>query len=62
MAGYAPKLPTDNNGATLQEFATPKKALARYAGENGTASSVLTLTQDTTAIEVGAVGQAAFIR
>ncbi len=44
MAGYSPKLPTDQNGQPLQEFATPKKALARYGGENSSASSVISLT------------------
>ena len=40
----------------------PFKAIARYADENGVVSSVVTLTQDTTAIEIAAQSAPAIMR
>lgn len=59
---YAPRLPIDGTGQAMQEFPSPKKALARYGGENSVNSSVISVSHDTTAIEVAAVGGAAVLR
>lgn len=59
---YAPKLPTDASGQAMQELPSAVKAKARYTNENATASSVISVSHDTTGIEVAAVGQAAAIR
>lgn len=57
MAGknYAAGQPVGNN-QMLFNIGTPApfKAIARYYTENGIASSVITLTENTTAIEIGA--------
>lgn len=62
MSNYAPRLPVDKNGVPMQQSAYPAKALARYSATNATASSVISLTQDTTAVEVAAVGATAHVR
>lgn len=62
MSNYAPQIPRDTGGEALQDFPAPKKALARYTGENASASSVLSVSHDTTSLEVAAVGQAAVLR
>jgi len=49
-------------GAPMSEFPSALKAKARYTNENNTASSVITVSQDTVQLEVAAVGQAAAIR
>lgn len=60
---YAAGMPVGDNQMPVS-FNTPApfKAIATYLDENGLASSVLTLTQNTTAIEVGTQGTAAIIR
>lgn len=45
-----------------QNTPAPYKAIATYLDENGAASSVLTLTHNTTAIEIGTQGTAAVMR
>ena len=62
MANYAKQLPVDKNGGLMTEFSAPFQALARYTTENGTASSVITVSADTTTLEVAAVGGASAIR
>ena len=57
-----PKLPVDAGMNPMQEFPFAKKALTRYAPENASASSVVTLTHNTTTLEVAAVGAPAVIR
>lgn len=61
MVPYKP-LPNDARGIEMQEFAAPYKAIATLASENATASSVITLNDNTTTIEVGATGAAAVIK
>src|SRR5882724_9410493 len=61
-ANYARQLVLDKNGSPYQTGTPAASAISRYVTENGTASSVLTLTQDTTAIEVATGGTAAVIR
>lgn len=60
---YAAGMPFGDNGLPVSmETPAPYKALVQYLDENGAASSVITLTQDTTAIEIGTQGTAAVIR
>lgn len=63
MANYAKKLPRDKEGAAMTGTATPFKALARFYRDNGAASSIQTLTDNTTQVEVGNNGTGgAYIR
>lgn len=62
MLNYAKGLPRDRGLEPMQQYPAPFVALARQSTENATASSVITLTQDTTAIELGATGGAAVMR
>ena len=59
---YAKELPRDKQGAAMQEYPAPFRPNARYAPENSSASSVITLTDDTTEIEIAAVSGAAVMR
>lgn len=53
----------DNGGPTFGAQApAPYKAIAQALRENGAASSVVTLTQNTTAIEIAAQGAAVAMR
>lgn len=61
MIPYKP-LPKDAGQSAMQEFATPFKALVTRARENATASSVITLNDNTSTIEIAATGGPAFIR
>ena len=62
MINYAPNLPRDKDGAPLDHYPAPKLALARYAPENSSASSVISVSHDTTALEIAAVGGAAVMK
>lgn len=54
---YARPLPRDNGGAAMQEYAAPYKAVTSvYYRDNLPSSSVITLSQNTSAIEVGSFG------
>jgi len=55
-------LPVDKNGAVMQEFPATASVKAIYASENASTSSVITVTKDTTIIEVAAVGGPAVVR
>ncbi len=60
---YAVGIPHDKNGQELQEFPSPIVAKARYITETAAAtSSVISVTQDTTVVEVTAVGSTGYIR
>lgn len=51
------------NGAPFNSDASPiGPARQRFLSENGTASSVMTVNDATTVVEIGAVGAPAFIR
>lgn len=62
MINYAKALPVDKNNNSLQGLPAPFRPLARITSENGTVSSVVSFTHDTTAIEIAAVGGAAAMR
>lgn len=59
---YAVPLPNDKNGNPLQGIPSPKVANTRYGSENGTASSVMTMTDNTTVVEIAAIGGPAVMR
>lgn len=59
---YAAGTPVGNNGVPIYGSPAPYKAIATYADENGAASSVITLTQNTTAIEIAAQSAPAILR
>lgn len=51
-----PFLPRDKGGEAMQNYATHASVKAIYASENSSASSVITLDPNTTAIEIAAIG------
>ena len=51
-----------SNGQVFQEFPTANKALVTRLRESAVASSVITLNDNTTVVEVAAVGGPAFLR
>ena len=57
-----PNLPTDKGNEKLQGFALKSTAKARYSRENATASSVLLIGHDSTALEVTAVDKTGYVR
>lgn len=59
---YAAGLPRDENGNDMQEYPAPFKANARYGTNNATVSSVISLNDNTTVIEVSAVGSPVAVR
>lgn|SRR3990167_2441399 len=59
---YVTPLPQDGSGNSMQEFPSPKRPLARITSENATVSSVISLTHDTTSIEIAAIGGTASMR
>ena len=62
MSNYSKKLARDVGGAALTGSPAPFLAKARYTGENASSSSVISVTDDTTEIEVAAVTTAAAMR
>lgn len=59
---YSGGPPIGRNSHPIQGSPFPARALARYVNENATASSVMTLTDDTTAVEIAAGGATAAMR
>lgn len=62
MKNYTAPLSIDKDGTPLQDAPAPKLAVQRIMSENATASSVITMSQDTTKIEVVTVGTPAILR
>lgn len=62
MSNIYPKLPKDQANETMQEYPAPIVAKDSWLSENATASSVLLLGHNTTALEVHAGGKDAVIR
>lgn len=56
MSNYTRGLAKDTNNVPLQEYPAPYLSYATYQRENNTASSVISLTPTTSALEVGAFG------
>lgn len=61
-SNYTQQLARDKNGVPLQEYPAPIRPQTRYSSENASASSVISFTHDTTAIEIAAVGGPAVMR
>lgn len=61
---YAGGTPTGDNGLPIfgADSPAPYKAVAQYLDENGSASSVISLTHNTTAIEIATQGTPAVMR
>lgn len=59
---YAAGLPVDERGNVMQEYPAPFKANARYSTNNATVSSVITLNDNTTVVEIAAVGAPIAVR
>lgn len=59
---YSRGKPIGNNNVPQYDIPPAIKAINRYTGENATNSSVISLTNDTTAIEIGAGGTAIIMR
>lgn len=53
-----PILPRDKGLEAMQDYATHASVKAIYASENGAVSSVITLTPDTTVLEIVSIGSA----
>ncbi len=59
---YAKGLAHDQGGVDLQDFSVPFPAIATTVSENATASSTLTLNDNTTSLEIGAAVNGAVIK
>lgn len=59
---YAKGIPVGDNGNPFFLSPPEVKAIEQYVGENGTASSVITLTDQTSAVEVAAGAATVVIR
>lgn len=62
MKNYAQGVPLGNNNIGMTNLVAPVTSTRQYVLENGTASSVITLTSMATAIEVAAVGGPAAVK
>lgn len=62
MLNYANSLPRDESGEAMQEFPAPKLSVRRFVSENATTSSVITLSDQTSGLEIAAVGGTGFIK
>lgn len=62
MARYATPIPNDIAGNDIQGAAVPQPALVSITSENATASSVITVNDNTTDLEVAAVGVTGFVK
>lgn len=56
------QLPKDAGQSPMQEFPTPFKAIVTRVRDNAAVSSVITLNDNTTTIEIASTGGPAFIR
>src|SRR3990167_4649919 len=55
MINPYPNLPYEKGGTGMQNYGTHASVKAIYASENASASSVITLTEDTTVIEIAVI-------
>jgi hypothetical protein len=61
-SNYTAPLNIDKNGTPMHSAPAPKLAVQRFVNENATASSVMTMSQDTTKIEIATGGVQAALR
>ena len=59
---YPKRIPVDENRTPMQGYPAAIKATARFYRDNGSTSSVQTLTDNTTQVEVGATGTGVILR
>ncbi|MBX4188445.1 MAG: hypothetical protein KW793_04950 [Candidatus Doudnabacteria bacterium] len=59
---YPKRLPVDESRTPMQDYPPAVLAKATYASENSAASSVISVTHDTTILEVSAVGGPAVMK
>lgn len=59
---YAKKLPRDGGNDVMQEYPAPILALTRYNRDNSSASSVMTMNDNTTVLEVTTNGGPAALK
>lgn len=59
---YAKSMARDKGGEAIQSAPAPFTAITRYGAENASASSVLTVSSVTTALEIVAIGAPAVMR
>lgn len=59
---YATAQPVDIGGTPVQNSTIPQAAVATTVSENGIASSVITVTDNTTDLEIAAVGSPVFVK
>lgn len=62
VLNYAKGKAVGNNSVPFYDSPPPVRAIQRYYSENAIASSVITLSPNTTAIEIGAVNSAVVMR
>lgn len=62
MINPYPAIPNDKNQNALQEYPPAKLAYQRFSSENAVNSSVISVSHNTTMIEVTAVGGAAVLK
>ena len=62
MKNYSPQLARDKSGEPLQEYPAPIIAKQVFSSENASTSSVISVSHDTTAIEIAAVRGAAAMK
>lgn len=59
---YANAIPIDEKGNPVQGLPPPVKPNARYSSNNAIVSSVITLSDNSTEVEIAAVGQSVAVR
>ncbi len=62
MSNYAPNLPFTQGNVEIQDAPLVSSVQAIRSSENATASSVISLTHNTTALEIAAVGGTGYVR
>lgn len=62
MSNPYPSIPRDRGSSPMVEYPAAVRANARYASENSTASSVISVAHTTTMLELSAIGGAAVMR
>ena len=62
MLNYAPAMAAGKNGIPIQNAPPPTSVLASYNRESGVASSVISVSHDTTMLEIAALGGSAAMR
>ena len=62
MSNYVPNQPRDKGGAPIPDVPVEASVKATYSSESAVASSVVSLTHDTTVLEIAAVGGTGYMR